>query len=55
MTSDATAIYFNGKQYGLGSYDKLEDAIAIRKEAEAQVAAGTIQQWYDDWKKSRKK
>lgn len=48
------AIYFAGKQWSLGSYDNVEDAIAIRKEAEAQVAAGTVQQWYENWKQSRK-
>ena len=49
------AIYFEGKQWNLGSFATLEDAIAIRKEAEAHVAAGTIQKWYKDRKQSRKK
>lgn len=48
-------IYFRRKQYYLGSYDKIDDAIAARKEAEEKIY-GPFLEWYansypESWKK----
>lgn len=46
---------YQGKVHRLGTYKNVEDAISIRKEAEAQVAAGTFPQWYEEWKQMKTK
>ena len=50
-----SVISHKGKRHHLGTYKNVDDAIAVRKEAEAQVAAGTFVEWYEGWKESRKK
>lgn len=52
-------IYFRGKQYYLGLYDKLDDAINARKAAEKEIY-GSFLTWYaenhpEEWKKLRNK
>lgn len=51
-------IYFKKKQYNLGSYEKIEDAIAARKEGEKAIY-GNFLEWYkenypDRWEKLQK-
>lgn len=45
------SIYYKGKSYGLGKYDKLEDAIAARKAAEDEVIGGTFDSYIERKKK----
>ena len=47
LTSPQTRIGFKGKAYHLGTYDKLEDAVAARKEAE-QRYFGEFLEWYNE-------
>lgn len=51
-------IYFKRKQYHLGSYERIEDAIAARKEGEKAIY-GNFLEWYkesypDQWEKIQK-
>lgn len=39
-------IYINRKRKHLGQFKNIEDAIALRKEAEAHRAAGTFDEWF---------
>ena len=39
-------IHYKGKKYHLGTYEKIEDAKAIRETAEARKEDGTFQEWY---------
>lgn len=39
-------IYINKKKYHLGRFENIEDAIALRKEAETHKAAGTFDDWF---------
>ena len=39
-------IYLDQRRYQLGHFDKIEDAIAYREEAEKQKAAGTFHEWF---------
>ena len=51
-------IYFKGKRYHLGSYHKIEDAIAARESAEKEMY-NNFCEWYAEqfperWKKMNK-
>lgn len=39
-------IYIKRKRVHLGQFENIEDAIALRKEAEAHRAAGTFDEWF---------
>lgn len=39
-------IKHNKKRYNLGQYTNIEDAIAIRKEADKHRDAGTLDEWF---------
>lgn len=39
-------IYINRKRFHLGQSKNIEDAIALRKEAEAHRTAGTFHEWF---------
>ena len=43
------------KQIWLGSFDGVQEAISIRREAEEAKRGGTFPQWYEKHKESRKK
>ena len=43
-------IRFQGKGFYLGSYEKLEDAVLVRRRAEEELHKGTVR-FYDAWKK----
>lgn len=47
-------IGYKSKQYLLGYYTYIDDAIAIRKEAEQQKANDTFLQWYNSSEKLRR-
>jgi hypothetical protein len=46
-------IYLKQKKYNLGRFKDIEDAIALRKEAEAHRAAGTLDEWFKTLKEKR--